>query len=297
MGDEKAYDQIFMEIAGRSGGLDPLLRSFFGFLNRRTDLYTVFDPSDPMVVKNPPISGFPKGVAEKMVVKAFRSFYFNEYYNSSHGKVIDRQRQHENVKPTSKTEQHVAQQVEGKEPSEKLKDAATAQCSGGNLGRPLMSERGKQMPRGNGGVGDGYYWTQTMEDATLYIGVPSAIRGKDVDCAIGRTAIRVGLKGFPKPIIEGVLPEAIASEGSMWQVDGDTIVVTLEKVRQNWWSCIVEGAPELDITLVDSAKNVGDFDNETQAAIQKIMFDQKQVRKALPTSDELLKMRTERGGM
>eukprot|EP01084_Bolivina_argentea_P251548 421923_1 len=160
-----------------------------------------------------------------------------------------------------------------------------------------MSERGKQVPRGNGGVGDGYYWTQTMEDATLYIGVPSAIRGKDVDCAIGRTAIRVGLKGFPKPIIEGVLPEAIASEGSMWQVDGDTIVVTLEKVRQNWWSCIVEGAPELDITLVDSAKNVGDFDNETQAAIQKIMFDQKQVRKALPTSDELLKMRTERGGM
>ncbi len=97
--------------------------------------------------------------------------------------------------------------------------------------------------------------------------------------------------------MRGILPEAIASERSMWQVDGDTIVVTLEKVRQNWWSCIVEGGPEIDTTLVDSAKNVGDFDNETQAAIQKTMFNQKQVRKGLPTSDELLKMRTERGGM
>ncbi len=199
------YKHIFLEITGRSGGLDPLLRSFFGFLNRRTDLYTVFDPSDPMVVKNPPVSGFPKGVAEKMVVREFQSFSFNEYYDSSHRKVVDRQRQHANVKPTSKTEQHIAQQVEGKKPSDELKDAATAQRSGGNLWRPLISERGKQVPRGNGGVGDGYYWTQTMEDATLYIGVPSASRGKDVDCAIGRAVIRVGLKGLPKPIIEGYI--------------------------------------------------------------------------------------------
>ncbi len=292
MGDEHVYDNIFTEIAGRSGGLDPLLRCFFGFLNRRTDLYTVFDPSDPMVVKNPPKSGFPKGEAEEMVVRAFRSFTFNEYYNSSsHAKVVDREQQHENVKPTSTKRQSVTQQLEGKKPSDdESKDAATAQfSSSGNLWRPFMSERGKQVPRGNGGTCNGYYWTQTLEDATLYVFVPSATRGKDVDCAIGRTAIRVGLKGFPKPIVEGVLPEAVTSEGSMWQVDGDTIVVTLEKVRQTWWPCIIEDEPEIDTTLVDSSKNISEFDDATQAAIRKIMFDQKQVREGLPTSDELLK--------
>ncbi len=300
---EEAFDGIFMEIAGRSGGLDPLLRNFFGFLNRRTDLYTMFDPSDPVVAKNPPKSGFPKGEAEEMVVRAFRSFSFSEYHDdgssSSSGKIVDdEQRQHKNVKPTLSTRglQHETQQLEGKNPSgDESKDAAIEQYSGGgnNLGRPLMSERGKQVPRGNGGIGDGYYWTQTMEEATLYIAVPSSTRGKDVDCTIGRMAIRVGLKGFPKPIIDGVLPEPVASQGSMWQVDGDTIVVTLEKVHQNWWSCIIEGGPEIDTTLVDNTKRIGDFNTATQAEIQKIMFDKKQVSEGLPTSDELLKkMRT-----
>jgi len=37
------FDTLFMEIAGRSGGLEKLLELFFGFLHRRTDFYITLD--------------------------------------------------------------------------------------------------------------------------------------------------------------------------------------------------------------------------------------------------------------
>ena len=33
---EEPYDMMLAEIAGRLGGLDPLLNTFFGFLHRKT---------------------------------------------------------------------------------------------------------------------------------------------------------------------------------------------------------------------------------------------------------------------
>merc|ERR1712100_368361 len=49
----------------------------------------------------------------------------------------------------------------------------------------------------------------------------------------------------------------------------------------------VHGDSEIDCTQVDSTRRVEDYDDETQGAIRKIMFDQDQKRKGLPGSDEL----------
>jgi len=38
------YDEVFAQVAGRLGGLDPFLDAFFSFLHRRTDFYIEFDP-------------------------------------------------------------------------------------------------------------------------------------------------------------------------------------------------------------------------------------------------------------
>lgn len=40
-------------------------------------------------------------------------------------------------------------------------------------------------------------------------------------------------------------------------------------------------------TQVDSTARIGEFDEETQGTIRKIMFDQRQKAQGLPTSDHL----------
>jgi hypothetical protein len=53
-------DGLFLSIAQRCGGIEPLLEEFFSFLHRRTDFYVVdSDPRRPM--------GFGPGDAERMV--------------------------------------------------------------------------------------------------------------------------------------------------------------------------------------------------------------------------------------
>jgi len=65
------------------------------------------------------------------------------------------------------------------------------------------------------------------------------------------------------------------------------VSVYLEKERESWWKSAVDGADEIDTSQVDSTRQVYDYDDETQGAIRKIMFDQDQKRRNLPTSDEL----------
>ena len=61
-----------------------------------------------------------------------------------------------------------------------------------------------------------------------------------------------------------------ASE-AMWTLDDSTIVLTLVKGVQTWYRYVVKGHPEIDATKVDSTRHVTEYDDETQAAIRKIM--------------------------
>jgi hypothetical protein len=55
------FDDIFLQVAGRAGGIQPLLDSFFGFLSRKTDFYVQYDPNVRARM------GFAPGAAERMV--------------------------------------------------------------------------------------------------------------------------------------------------------------------------------------------------------------------------------------
>ena len=63
--------------------------------------------------------------------------------------------------------------------------------------------------------------------------------------------------------------------------------IYLEKERECWWKSAVHGAEEIDTTKVDSTRDLYTYDDETQGAIRKIMFDQHQKRLGKATSDEL----------
>jgi hypothetical protein len=90
--------------------------------------------------------------------------------------------------------------------------------------------------------------------------------------------------------------------GTVWTLDTDAesvggagggqhpvkvLTLTLDKAVETWWTCLVTGHPEIDATQVDSTRQVTDYDEETQAAIRKIMFDQQAKARGEMTSEEL----------
>ena len=50
---------------------------------------------------------------------------------------------------------------------------------------------------------------------------------------------------------------------------------------------MIKGDQEIDTSKVSNSKNLSDFDEETQMAIDKLRYDQHQKMLGLPTSDEL----------
>merc|ERR1719502_850035 len=73
----------------------------------------------------------------------------------------------------------------------------------------------------------------------------------------------------------------------MYVMESGVVQVTLVKLRETWWKNVIEGEPEIDTQKVDSVRSINEYDEETQAGIRKIMFDQDQKRKGLPTSDQI----------
>merc|ERR1711979_26411 len=73
----------------------------------------------------------------------------------------------------------------------------------------------------------------------------------------------------------------------IWHIDDKQLVLVLEKARETWWKCVLEGDEEIDTTKVESTRSMGEYDGETQGAIRKIMFDQNQKVQGKPTSDQI----------
>lgn len=145
---------------------------------------------------------------------------------------------------------------------------------------------GKQVPIGNGGVTPRYYWTQTVNEATVYVDVPPGTRSKDIECVIQPRRLKLRVRGAGAAgtgagarkaaaggeggaldgggsgkggeghddgdlIFDGELPSAVSREDSMWSLnDGTTVVISFEKTTKSWWKSVVEGDPEIDTSKV-----------------------------------------------
>ena len=58
-----------------------------------------------------------------------------------------------------------------------------------------------------------------------------------------------------------------------------------------WWPSVGEGEPAIDVSKVEPENSkLSDLDPETRKTVEKMMFDQAQKAKGLPTSDEMEKM-------
>ncbi|KAL4087144.1 hypothetical protein PRIC1_013044 [Phytophthora ramorum] len=234
------FDALLTELAQQHGGVESLLDSFFDFLHRKTDFYVV--SSDPARHK----MGFQPGQAQQKVLKAFHKYPMKSLDGGSS--------KHEDKAPVAATT------VRTEEP------------------KPQLTEQGKQVPVGNGGATPTYTWTQTLEDVSIQMELAQGTRAKDLNCRIESTKLRVALKSDPdKPLLEGEFPEKIRADESIWSLESNhTLNVSLEKIKPTWWASALKGGPEIDTSQVDSRRNIQEYDEATQGAIRKAVYDQRQ---------------------
>ena len=313
-GDFAEFEAPLIELAQRSGGdLRKLLTAFFGFLHRRTDFYCIVGSEDQHAGM-----GFREGDAEKLLLAAFRQFPLRKVPSQQ------RQQQAAAAQQQAAAAQSAAAVQNAASPSSATATNEASDSNKGNTGtskpsakaskpidkkgpepanqssQPRLTAEGKQIPVGNGGSTDRYTWTQTLDECTVLIGIPEGVRAKDLNVELKHTALSVRSKApiliddnddkntnEPRTFVQGALTERIVPDESTWTLEGGVLVVVLYKQKKSFWETVLQGDPTIDTTLVDSQRHIGSYDEATQAQIRKIMFDQQQQSRGLPTSDEL----------
>lgn len=280
------FEQPLIELAQRSGGdLRKLLTAFFGFLHRRTDFYVITD-SEQM--------GFKEGDAEKLLLAAFRQFPLRRLSNKKgtpppQAAPAAKKPPPSSPEPPKSAPTKLTAETAATELAKKSKDSEKEPTA-----IVRRTKEGLQIPVGNGGTTKSYRWTQTLEECTVLIGVPTGTRGKDLDVSIRSNALSVRSKQplgdddeIPRTFVNGDLTHPVIVDESTWSLESNVLTILLFKKMPTFWETILVGDDQIDTSLVDSTRHISTYDEGTQAQIRKIMFDQQQLDKGLPTSDEL----------
>jgi hypothetical protein len=175
-----------------------------------------------------------------------------------------------------------------------------------NLDHVRYTKDGNQIPVGNGGTTKQYKWTQTLDEITIALPLPklknsNTIRARDLDVQIKRSSISVQFKDnttTSNAILHGELLDQIKKDDSTWSIEiesGDdsatapsVLLIILEKTSKRWWNrVLVDESETIDIDLVDKTHTIDNYDEATQGMIRRIIFDEKQERLGLPSSDEI----------
>ena len=154
-----------------------------------------------------------------------------------------------------------------------------------------FTEEGDQIPVGNGGSTEQYKWTQTLNEITIAMPLPPSTRAKDLDVQIKTTSLKINHKNSKSenPLLDGEILDRIRTDESTWSIESDVMLVTLEKIEKRWWNRVFVDAKEtIDVNLVDKTHKLSDYDESIQGMVRKILFDQRQDRLGLPSSDEIL---------
>jgi HSP20 family molecular chaperone IbpA len=309
-----------------NGDLRQLMFAYFSFLNRRTDFYLVPHPED-VQEGLPAKMGFVEGDAEKLLLAAFRQFPLRRIPKGADLKASKATKATNSKKSESSTSKsdnlgkkskkeilsNETSSISSSESNNKEKKAGSTENVktddstsnddnnvvenkniASNMKGIRYNEEGLQIPIGNGGSTPQYKWTQTLDEATVMIGVPKTFRGKDFD--VSMTPSKLSVKGkkslpgekTPRTFLKGTLTEKIRVDESTWTLENGVMMLGLNKSAKKFWRTVLTGDEAIDTELVDSRTHISDYDDATQAQFRKIIFDQTQYHLDLPYSDEIL---------
>ncbi|CDI74621.1 nuclear movement domain-containing protein, putative [Eimeria praecox] len=289
--EDSRFDGLFATVAEQAGGIDPLFDYFFGFLCRKTDFFTV----GRAACKDMLDKSFRKWT-DKATEKAERERLQREKQQKQQQKQQEQQRQQQRAQPVDLSNRPKVEELTEEEealfaPAENKAAATDASASSkpvGEEGSTSDEEGERSRPEGNGGQTDKYRWTQTLESVDVYVPMGEGVRAAQCQVKITATTLTLGLKG-QEPILKGEFSQRVQAEDSMWTLeDRKTLHLSLEKTdKMRWWSCVLKGDPEIDTkTIVPENSKLSDLDPETRATVEKMMYDQQQKQKGLPTSDQ-----------
>ena len=288
----EAMDAPLIALASRSGGdLRKLLHAFFSFLHRRTDFYIVHSHSEDDV-ENSKKMGFAPGQAEKMLLAAFRQFPLRKMPRQAD--MVKATKKSEtpssSAKPTANKNKSSSQndKPSSSAPASNEKDKDTKTTKTTTTTTVRYTDDGLQVPVGNGGTTARYTWTQTLDECSVLVPTGPDRRAKDLDVTIRPTSIAVRSADGSVVLVDGPLTERIVPSESTWSLEGGVLVLVLYKHQKTFWEAVLEGDEKIDTSQVDSRRHIGEYDESTQAQLRKMIYDQSQSRKGLPTSDEVL---------
>lgn len=134
------------------------------------------------------------------------------------------------------------------------------------------NDKGEQLPISNGGVGPGYWWSQTLSDVTMNFVVPGNVEAKELNVSISNSALKVTLAGHGTPIIDVKLQHEILAHDSLWNIDSPTRFLSrpIDVLKNTHWSPAGSGALDPDLRLLQGS-NVDSEGKEESGEVCRVV--------------------------
>jgi hypothetical protein len=133
-----------------------------------------------------------------------------------------------------------------------------------------------------------YNWSQQIRAVDVQMRLPEGItKSKQLEVKIETKRICVKVKGQAEPLLEGELDNKVIVDETYWNIeDGVFLNINFEKAQEQIWKCVLAGDDEIDTKTVDNAKQLNEFDVETQGHLRKVLYEQERKRHGLLTTEE-----------
>lgn len=292
---QERFDSILLALAEQHpGGVPDLLGTLAAFLARKTDFFVGGEDGDwqrMLIGKFDEHAKKARAIHNKK--KAEKAAEEKRRVEAKARKEREASQSASVTEVTDEEAARIEAEIKGTKPSPSSADAGVSKFIevDANSADKENDEKDKDKLQPNAGNGcnlENYRWTQTLEEVELRVPLNVTVRSRDVNVKIGRNTLVCGVKGQPS-IIDGKLCAEVKMEESMWVLqDGNTIVITFEKInKMQWWDrLVITDTPIATRKINPESSKLSDLDGETKGLVEKMMFDQRQKELGLPTSEE-----------
>ena len=239
----KDLDKIFLYAAHQVKGIQPLLRSFFGFLQRQTDFYEASTEA-----------------AQHMVLMSFQEFC-EVHKNASVEKCvpipqvesasIEEVWSENTADSPNNSANNVQNEEESVKPSSKV--AAEDSCAteeddhhDGFYEESRRTKKGSVYPNeGDGATYKHYKWTQSPTELEILVPLCKHRLELKTTLQVNYTSTSILAYIQDKKMFGGCLADKIKSDEVTWTLEDNILCVRAEKVKTAWWKQLLITEPML----------------------------------------------------